>query len=243
MARVTQAGCADERADMVGSVSTPADAEHDAEAEVEIEAVIFDFAGVLSTSPASGMLERAERFDLDLATFLSIVMGPLDVDSDHPYHELERGRITMVEFDAAIEPLWRAAGLDDFPPMPRGDELLAMVEPVTAMVDVARDVRAAGLPTAILTNNTREWGAWRGAWDADNLVDVVIDSSEVGFRKPDPAIFELTVERLGGPPIERCLFLDDFPWNVAAAAALGFQTMHVTDPVAAAAAVRSRLGL
>ena len=209
----------------------------------DVDAVIFDFAGVLSTSPAAGMIERAQRYDLDLSTFMPIVLGPLDVDGDHPYHELERGRITMDEFDAAIEPMWRAAGLTEFPTIPRGDELLAMVEPVAAMVDVARDVRAAGLRTAILTNNTREWGAWRQAWDADNLVDVVIDSSEVGLRKPNPAIFELTVERLGGPPFERCLFLDDFPWNVAAAAALGFQTIHVTDPVAAAAAVRSLLVL
>ncbi len=214
-----------------------------ATADGGIDAVIFDFAGVLSTSPAGGMIERAQQFDLDLSTFLPIVLGPLEVDSDHPYHELERGRITMDEFDAAIEPLWRAAGLTEFPTIPRGDELLAMVEPVAAMVDAARDVRAAGLPTAILTNNTREWGAWREAWDADNLVDVVIDSSEVGLRKPNPAIFELAVERLGGPPMERCLFLDDFPWNVAAAEALGFQTIHVTDPVAAAAALRARLGL
>ncbi len=212
-------------------------------ADSGIDAVIFDFAGVLSTSPTAGMIERAQRFDLDLATFVPIVLGPLDIDTDHPYHELERGRITMDEFDAAIEPMWRAVGLTEFPTIPRGDELLAMVEPVAAMVDVAREVRAAGLPTAILTNNTREWSAWRAAWDADNLVDVVIDSSEVGLRKPNPAIFELTVERLGGPPFERCLFLDDFPWNVAAADALGFQTIHVTDPVAAAAAVRSRLGL
>ena len=211
--------------------------------EREIEAVIFDFAGVLSTSPTAGMLERAERFDLDLATFVPIVMGPLDVDGDHPYHELERGRITMDEFDAAIEPMWRAAGLTEFPTIPRGDELLAMVEPVAAMIDAARAVRSNGRRTAILTNNTREWGAWRDAWDADNLVDVVIDSSEVGLRKPNPAIFELTVERLGGPAFERCLFLDDFPWNVAAAAALGFETMHVTDPVAAAADLRERLGV
>jgi epoxide hydrolase-like predicted phosphatase len=209
----------------------------------EIDAVIFDFAGVLSTSPSAGMIERARQFDLDLATFLPILLGPLDVDSDHPYHELERGRITMDEFDAAIEPMWRAAGLTAFPSMPRGDELLALVEPVAEMVAVARDIRAAGLPTAILTNNTREWGAWRTAWDADNLVDVVIDSCEVGLRKPNRAVFELTVERLGGPPFERCLFLDDFSWNVAAADALGFTTMHVTDPVAAAAAVRARLGL
>lgn len=210
---------------------------------LDIDAVIFDFAGVLSTSPMAAMMSRSEGFDMDLATFLPIMLGPLDDDSDHPWHELERGRITADEFEAAVEPSWRAAGATDFPRLPRGDEFLGFLHPVPEMIDTARAVRAAGYATAILTNNTKEWGAWRTTWDADNLVDVVIDSCEVGLRKPNPAIFELTVERLGGMPFERCLFLDDFPWNVAAAAALGFQTMHVTDSVAAAAELRARLQL
>ena len=209
----------------------------------DIEAVIFDFTGVLSTSPAAGMIKRAETFGIDLATFLPVVMGPLDVDDDHPYHELERGRITMDDFDAALAPTWRELGLSEFPTMPRGDEFLAMIEPVEEMLGAARAVRAAGHRTAFLSNNTREWGGWRDAWDADHLVDVVIDSSEVGLRKPNPAIFELTLERLGDPPPERTLYLDDFPWNIAAGDALGFETMLVSDPVAAARALLDRLGL
>jgi len=117
---------------------------------------------------------------------------------------------------------------------------MAMLRPIPEMIDAARAVRAAGYRTAILTNNVREWGSWRTRWDADNLVDVVVDSSQVGLRKPNPAIFELTVEQLGSP-MERTLFLDDFPWNIAGADAVGLQTMHVTDPVAAAAALRDRL--
>ncbi len=209
----------------------------------DIDAVIFDFAGVLSTSPTIAMLARAEPFDIDLTTFLPIMLGPLDDDSDHPWHELERGRITMDEFEAAIEPMWRAAGATDFPSVPRGDELLSFLLPVPEMIAVAADVRAAGYRTAILTNNTREWGAWRDVWDADNLVDVVVDSCQVDLRKPNPAIFELTVELLGRPAIERCLFLDDFPWNVAAADALGFRTMQVVDPATAAADLRRLLHL
>jgi putative hydrolase of the HAD superfamily len=207
----------------------------------EIDAVIFDFAGVLSTSPTTAMMARAESFDIDLATFLPIMLGPLDDDGDHPWHELERGRLTMDEFEAAIEPMWRAAGATGFPSVPRGDELLSFLLPVHEMIAAAVDVRAAGYRTAILTNNTKEWGGWRSAWDADNLVDVVVDSCEVDLRKPNPAIFELTVELLGGPPVERCLFLDDFPWNIAAADAMGFQTMHVGDPVVAASELRRLL--
>ena len=209
----------------------------------DIDAVIFDFTGVLSTSPAAGMMRRADAFGIDLATFLPVVMGPLDVDGDHPYHDLERGLITMDDFDAALAPTWRELGLTDFPTMPRGDEFLAMIEPVEEMISAALTIRAAGRRTAILSNNTREWGGWRAAWDADDLVDVVIDSCEVGLRKPNPAIFELTLERLGGPAPERTLYLDDFPWNVTAGEALGLQTMHVTDPVVAAAELLDRLGL
>jgi len=205
----------------------------------DVDAVIFDFAGVLSSSPGEAMASQMEGFDIDLGTFVSIVMGPLHEDSDHPWHELERGRLTMDDYLAAIEVLWRAEGFESFPTPPR-DDLMAMLRPIPEMIDAARAVRSAGYRTAILTNNVREWGSWRQLWDADNLVDVVVDSSEVGLRKPDPAIFELAVERLGSP-MERTLFLDDFPWNIAGAEAVGLQTMHVTDPVAAAAALLDRL--
>jgi putative hydrolase of the HAD superfamily len=108
------------------------------------------------------------------------------------------------------------------------------------MIDAARRVRSAGYRTAILTNNIREWGAWRTLWEADELVDVVIDSCEVGLRKPNAEIYELTLGQLGSVA-GRTLFLDDFPWNIAGAETVGLQTMHVTDPVTAAAELLDRL--
>ena len=205
----------------------------------DVDAVIFDFAGVLSSSPGEAMAAQMEGFDIDLGTFVSIVLGPLHEDGEHPWHQLECGRLTMDEYIAAIEVLWRAEGFESFPTPPR-DDLMAMLRPIPEMIDAARAVRAAGYRTAILTNNVREWGSWRTLWDADNLVDVVVDSCEVDMRKPNADIYELTVERLGSP-IERTLFLDDFAWNIAGAEAVGLQTMHVTDPVAAAAALLDRL--
>ena len=205
----------------------------------DVDAVIFDFAGVLSSSPGEAMASQMEGFDIDLGTFVRIVVGPLHEDGDHPWHELERGRLTLDDYLAAIEVLWRAEGFESFPTPPR-DDLMSMLRPIPEMIDAARAVRSAGYRTAILTNNVREWGSWRTLWDADNLVDVVVDSSQVGLRKPNPAIFELTVGQLGSP-MERTLFLDDFPWNIAGAEAVGLQTMHVTDPVAAAAALLDRL--
>ena len=124
---------------------------------IDIDAVIFDFAGVLSTSPAEAMLAQADGLDIDLAVLMPIVLGPLHEDGDHPWHLLERGRITMDEYEAAIEPTWRDAGFETFPAPPRGDQLLSVLKPVIEMIDTARDVRAAGYRTAILTNNTKEW--------------------------------------------------------------------------------------
>ncbi len=210
----------------------------------DIDAVIFDFAGVLSTSPGAMMRHQIETngidVEVDLVTFANIVMGPLADDGDHPWHLLERGRIDFDEYVSGIEPLWREAGFDAFPTPPRGDDLLSGLSPIPEMVDAARAIRAAGYSTAILTNNIKEWGAWRTLWDADNLVDVVIDSCEVDMRKPNADIFELTIDRLGSP-IERTLFLDDFPWNITGAESVGLQTMLVTDPVAAATALLDRL--
>ena len=210
----------------------------------DIDAVIFDFAGVLSTSPGEMMRHQIDRSGIDIegdiASFMQIIMGPLDVDGDHPWHRLERGRIEFDEYVAGIEPLWRAAGYDAFPTPPRGETLLTGLSKIPEMIDAAVAVRAAGYRTAILTNNIKEWGAWRRLWDADRLVDVVVDSCEVDMRKPNADIFEFTVDQLGAPA-ERTLFLDDFPWNIAGAEQVGLQTMHVTDPVTAASALVDRL--
>jgi len=228
----------DRRRDLTGSVdamTTP---------NPDVDAVIFDFAGVLSTSPGEMMRRQIDEsgidIEVDIASFVQIIMGPLDAEGDHPWHRLERGRIDFDEYVAGIEPLWRAAGFESFPTPPRGDAVVTGMSKIPEMIDAAAAVRAAGYRTAILTNNIKEWGAWRQVWDADNLVDVVVDSCEVDMRKPNADIFEFTVEQLG-TPIERTLFLDDFPWNIDGAERVGLQTMHVADPIAAAAALRDRL--
>src|SRR5262249_32714140 len=70
-------------------------------------------------------------------------------------------------------------------------------------------------------NNVREWEArWRAMVPVDELFDVVVDSGFVGMRKPDPAIYRLTCERLGVAP-EACVFVDDVEPNCSAAADVG----------------------
>ena len=98
------------------------------------------------------------------------------------------------------------------------------------VVEVARDARARGVKTAIVTNNIREFGdSWRAMLPVDELFDVVVDSAHVGVRKPDPRIFRLALERLGGTAPEAAVFLDDFHGNVAAAERLGMRGILVEE--------------
>ena len=210
--------------------------------ERDLDAVLFDFGGVLSTSPLGLMSKRMDQYGLTREQFMPVVLGPLHEDGDHPWHRAERGELDLAGFDAAAEPLWRSLGLEAFPSPPSSEELFGAIGPAPEMVAAARDARSAGCRTAIVSNMVSDWSAWRTVVDADALVDVVVDSSEVGLRKPDPAIYRLALERLGAVP-ERSIFLDDFEWNLAGAAAVGMHTMHVTDPAAGAAALRERLGL
>jgi epoxide hydrolase-like predicted phosphatase len=207
-----------------------------------LDAVLFDFGGVLGSSPTPLMVRRMQEHGLALEQFFPIALGPLEEDGDHPWHRAERGELDLAAFAAAIEPMWRAAGFDSFPSPPGPEELLATIGPIPEMVAVARDVRAAGVRTAIVSNMVPDWVGWRAIVDADALVDVVIDSAQVGLRKPDPAILRLALDRLGVAP-ERALFLDDFAWNLPSARALGITTIHVTDPPAAAMELRALLGL
>jgi putative hydrolase of the HAD superfamily len=77
----------------------------------------------------------------------------------------------------------------------------------------------------------------------DTISELVIDSSEVGIRKPDPAIYRLALERLGGIEPERSVFLDDAPGNVRAAEDLGMHAILVgDDPAPALAELEEVLG-
>jgi putative hydrolase of the HAD superfamily len=115
------------------------------------------------------------------------------------------------------------------------------------MVAALQAVRAAGLRTACLTNNIA--GVGEGALDGRpevlevmELFDVVIESSKVGIRKPEPRFYELACELLDVAPPE-CVFLDDLGMNLKPARAMGMTTIKVEEPRQALAALSEVLGL
>jgi putative hydrolase of the HAD superfamily len=200
-----------------------------------IEALLFDFSGVLTTSPWPALTATAQGE-------LTLLVGPYHEDTDHPWHRLERGEITIEEWITAVTALAEEAGATlDFTPL---SALLDNLSVHDIVVEHVRTLRAEGYRTALVTNNVREGSArWRAMLPVDDLFDVVVDSSVVGMRKPNPAIFDHTLALLGGVPPERAVFLDDVEGNLVGARRAGLQTILVPDPPAPAlAALDSLLG-
>jgi epoxide hydrolase-like predicted phosphatase len=112
------------------------------------------------------------------------------------------------------------------------------------MIALIRELRAAGLRTGLLTNNARELRAlWWDLLPYDELFDDVVDSSDVGLRKPNPAIYRLALDRLGATA-HRTAFLDDIASNVDGAERVGLRAVLVEPGgLEAIATVRELAGL
>jgi len=202
-----------------------------------ITALLFDFGGVFTDSPFSVVHDYGAELGLAPGEISDIVFGSYEVDGDHPWHRLERGEIPLEEARASILALGGERGhpidiYDLFGRMAANGAGAGQRAPLVARV---RELRAAGLPIALVTNNVAEFGdGWRALVPVDELFDVVIASSAVGLRKPDPRIFELALDRLGNVAPEQALFLDDYPANIAAAERLGMRGLTVTADIGAA---------
>jgi putative hydrolase of the HAD superfamily len=205
-----------------------------------IEAVIFDYGGVLSTAPFAGLADFEEEMGYPKGSIARLLFGESrypggngDAAQVEDWHRLETGQLPLDEFNQRLVDRSEAVlgtTLDLGFYRQFLDTLLLGTH--WMVVHRVRELRAEGYRTAILTNNIKEWGAaWRSTIPIDDF-DVVIDSCEVGLRKPDPAIFLLTCERLGVAP-EAAVFLDDTRRHVAAARKVGLAAILVSDPVEA----------
>ena len=211
-----------------------------------IEAVLWDFGGVFTQSPFHHLDEYAATLGSSGMELVDLVLGYHLDDGDHPWHRLERGELSLADAARHVTRLAAEAGIEGF-------DLQAFFATMggidggvhrEAMFSVVERVRGSGRRNAVLSNNIVEFSSrWR-ALLPDGLFDDVVDSSEVGCRKPDPAIFTLALERLGGIAPDRAVFLDDHPGNVAAAAELGITSLLVGEnPLETAASLLELLDL
>jgi epoxide hydrolase-like predicted phosphatase len=198
-----------------------------------ITAVLFDFAGVLTSSPW-GALTAAGGGDLEL------LIGSYEDDTDHPWHQVERGEMAIADWAMAVTETGRQQGIEvDFAPLQALLGEMTLHEPI---IDRVRSLRIEGYKLGLITNNVREGSAvWRSLVPVDELFDAVVDSSEVGMRKPNPAIYHHALDLLGGVPPGEAVFLDDTPGNVVGAQRAGLHAILVEEPEAAVVALDALL--
>ena len=201
-----------------------------------VQAVLWDFGGVLTTSPfdAFDAYEAANGLERGFIRRLNAT----NPDSN-AWARLERSEVTPEEFAALFEAEAVAAGgqVDAWAVLAalRGELRPAMVEAVRRCHSKLR--------TALVTNNFVSDGP-DGSLLHEEVIphfDVVVESSKVGYRKPDPRFYEIALEQLEVEPTA-AVFLDDLGINLKPARALGMRTIKVTDPAVALAELSAAVG-
>lgn len=195
-----------------------------------VQAVVFDLGGVLLEGGPKNVVAFGRRIGLQEAVW-SALRRELFIDGEL-WNEVERGERTLDDFAAALQGRLRDHGVEVGLAVARefmGRPGEADSHPVRAEVLAAVERLHALMPTALLTNNIAEWrGGWRRRLPVADLFDLVVDSSEVGTRKPEERIYRLVEQGLGLPG-EALLLVDDLGVNLKTAKRLGWQTLKYVD--------------
>jgi putative hydrolase of the HAD superfamily len=193
--------------------------------------VIFDFGGVITSSP----FEAFNRLEEDRGLPRDFVRRVNAADPDsNAWAKFERAEIDAAAFDALFAAEARALGHDL-----EGEAVLAVLAGAVrpAMVAALDTLKAKGITLGCITNNVPSGhgaGMARSFAQADAVAaimarfDHVIESSKVGVRKPDPRIYEMMCDALG-VTATACIYLDDLGINCKPAAQLGMYAIKVTS--------------
>lgn len=209
-----------------------------------IQAVLWDFGGVLTTSP----FEAFNRFEAERGFPLDIIRRINNTNPDtNAWANFESSRITLDDFDRAFLAEAAVAGHSI-----SGREVIALLsgDVRPRMVEVLKRVKQ-DYQVACLTNNVRAGsgpGMCRSKDSAAevkavmSLFDHVLQSSKEGMRKPDPAFYLLACERMQVEPAA-VVYLDDLGINLKPARALGMTTIKVVSEEQAIADLGAVLGI
>ena len=207
---------------------------------MQIRAVLWDFGGVILSSPFEAFNSYEERAGLPKDFIRRLNATNPDTNA---WARFERSEVTFDEFCDLFEAEAVAAG---------GSIVAREVMPLLAgqirpaMVEALRRCKTGGFKTAMLTNNVVSFGESRQAPSRHSgvleLFDVIVESSKVGVRKPDKRFYLMACELLGIEPPE-AVFLDDLGINLKPAKELGMTTIKVVDPDVALKELEAATGL
>jgi putative hydrolase of the HAD superfamily len=206
-----------------------------------IEAVIFDFGGVLTTSP----FEAFARFETERSLPAGIIRRTNAANHlENAWAKFERAEIDIEAFDRLFAAESLALGAEvrgrDVLPLLQGDLRPEMVEALKRI--------NATFKTGCITNNlpANAIGSMTGRTlyvaEVMALFDHVIESAKIGLRKPDPRIYRMMVEALKVEPA-RCVYLDDLGVNLKPAREMGMITIKVMSAAQAIAELEAATGL
>jgi putative hydrolase of the HAD superfamily len=201
-----------------------------------VRAVLFDFGGVVLSSPLEAFDDYEQRQGLPDGIIRRI--NTTDPDRN-AWAKLERGEVDPDGFAELFRAEATAQGADIDP-----YAVLALLvgEPRPVMVEALRRLRAAGLPIGLLTNNISPMPREGELGEVLALFDSIVESSVEGIRKPEPEIYRRALKRLGVEP-DACAYLDDLGVNLKPARALGMHTIKVGDPYEALAELSRATGI
>ncbi len=212
------------------------------------DVLLLDFGGVCLVNPVELHHHAERQLGIDQGTFTWL--GPIDPATDPLWRSMVAGDgVTEREYWAVrAEEVGRAAGQDlDL----RGYMRLLYEPPRSELIrpkatEVALAAREAGLGVSVLTNDLRAFHGptWGEGIEFLGLIDHLVDCSDTGVLKPDPAAFARAVDRVGCPA-DRILFVDDLPLNVQGALDAGLDALwfDIADADSAWDRVAERLGL
>ncbi|MDZ4762552.1 MAG: HAD-IA family hydrolase [Alphaproteobacteria bacterium] len=209
-----------------------------------VEAVIWDFGGVFTTSP----FDAFERYEQERGLPADIIRRINSIDPDrNAWARLERSELNAEAFDAAFAAEAMALGHA----IPGRDVLALLSGDLRPAVVAAFKVCAARFKVGCITNNApsgkgagmaSDDGKAAGIAEVFGLFDHVIESSKVGLRKPDPRIYAMMCEALGVSP-SVSVYLDDLGINLKPARAMGMTTIKVTSEAQLLADLSRAVGL
>lgn len=199
--------------------------------ESNIDAVLFDWGGVITVPPGPIVEKLYRQIDVDQDQLRLRRKAYRDDDPDSQFARLERGELSLEAYLTwsrqdlpGAETIWNPES---------AHFLFRHLTVVPEVVERIYQLKERGFLLGLLTNNIAEaWPTVNDGLPIDDLFDVVINSAFVGMRKPEHRIYVHALEKLG-VRAEHAVFLDDNRVNLEAARACGLNVVEVKQPVAA----------
>lgn len=186
------------------------------------EALIVDFGGVLTSPLHESMLLFAHELGIELQDLVRVALRAYSGHEDELVLGFETGHIPEDEFAVGFAQRLKEETGKDVDPVGLIDRIFAGLSPEESMYEAVGHARTAGYKTGLCSNS---WGM--GLYPMERfptLFDVVVISGEVGMRKPNRDIFDLTIKQLEIAPAA-AVFVDDHPGHLKAAEELGMTTV------------------